>query len=89
MKKSFLGLIILFILLSTYTPKFSLIKNLKLNIQKIKIENSFIVDQKRIRENLSFLYEENLFFLNNSQIESYLKKENFIESFSIKKVYPN
>lgn len=89
MKKSLFGLIVLFILLSTYTPKFDLIKNLQLNIKKIEIENNSILDQNEIKKNLSFLYEENLFFLNVSKIENYLKNESFIESFSIKKVYPN
>jgi len=38
---------------------------------------------------ISFLYKENLFFLNIKDIEKNLKSETFIESFSIKKIYPN
>ncbi len=89
MKKSFLGLIILFILLTTYTPKFNFIINSNLYIQKIKIENNSIIDADEIRKKLSFLYTENLFFLNIKDIEENLKSETFIESFSIKKIYPN
>ena len=88
MKKSLLGLIILFILLTTYTPKFNFIINSNLYIQKIKVENNSIIETDEIKEKLSFLYKENLFFLNIKDIEENLKTETFIESFSIKKIYP-
>ena len=88
MKKSLLGLIILFILLTTYTPKFNFIINSNLYIQKIKVENNSIIETDEIKEKLSFLYKENLFFLNVKDIEENLKSETFIESFSIKKIYP-
>ena len=89
MKKSLFGLIILFILLTTYTPKFEFILNSDLYIQKIEIENNSIVESDKIKKKLSFLYKENLFFLNLEEIEKNLKNETFIESFSIKKIYPN
>ena len=89
MKKSLFGLIILFILLTTYTPKFEFILNSNLYIQKIEIENNSIVESDKIKRKLSFLYKENLFFLNFEDIEKNLKNETFIESFSIKKIYPN
>ena len=89
MKKSLFGLIVLFILLTTYTPKFNFIINSNLHIQKIKIENNSIVEADKIKKKLSFLYKENLFFLNIKDIEKNLKSETFIESFSIKKIYPN
>ena len=89
MKKSFFGLIILFVLLTTYTPKSNFIKNFNLNIKKIIIEDTSIVDDDEIKKRLNFLYKENLFFLNIKNIEKYLKNETFIESFIIKKIYPN
>ena len=89
MKKSLLGLVILFILLTTYTPKFNFIISSNLYIQKIKIENNSIIRSDKIKEKLSFLYRESLFFLNINDIEENLKSETFIESFSIKKIYPN
>ncbi len=89
MKKSFFGLIILFVLLTTYTPKSNFIKSFNLNIKKIIIEDTSIVDDDEIKKRLNFLYKENLFFLNIKNIEKYLKNETFIESFIIKKIYPN
>ena len=89
MKKSLLGLIIFFILLTTYTPKFNFIINSNLYIQKIKVENNSIIKADEIKKKLNFLYKENLFFLNIKDIEENLKSETFIESFSIKKIYPS
>ena len=89
MKKSLIGLIILFILLTTYTPKFNFIINSNLYIQEIKIENNSIIEADKIKKKLSFLYKENLFLLKVRDIEENLKSETFIESFSIKKIYPN
>ena len=89
MKKSLLGLIILFVLLTTYTPKFNFIINSNFYIQKIEIEDNEIVDTDKIKKKLNFLYRENLFFLNIKDIEKNLLSEAFIESFSIKKIYPN
>jgi len=89
MKKSYLGLIILLILLTTYTPGINSFFNLRLNIEKIIITNNSIIDEKTIKQKLNFLYKKNLFFLNNNEIEENLKDNTFIESFSIKKIYPN
>ena len=89
MKKSLFGLIVLFVFLTTYTPKFSFNTNSVLNIQKIIIENNLIIESGKIKKKLIFLYDKNLFFLNNKTIQEKLKNEDFIESFSAKKIYPN
>jgi len=89
MKKSFFGLIILFIFLTTYTPKFDFIISSDFSIQKIEIEGNSILNSDEIVQKLNFLYRENLFFLNLEDIEKNLKNETFIESFSLKKIYPN
>jgi len=89
MKKSFFGLIILFIFLTTYTPKFHFIIGSDFSIQKIKIAGNSILNSDKIVKKLNFLYEENLFFLDFKDIEENLKSETFIESFSLKKIYPN
>ena len=89
MKKSFFGLIILFIFLTTYTPKFDFIISSDFSIQKIEIEGNSILNSDEIVQKLNFLYRENLFFFNLKDIEKNLKNETFIESFSLKKIYPN
>ena len=89
MKKSFFGLIVLFIFLTTYTPKFDFIIGSDFSIQKIEIEGNSILNSDEIIQNLNFLYRENLFFLNLKDIKKNLKNETFIESFSLKKIYPN
>jgi len=89
MKKSVFLLLILFVLLTTYTPKFDSINISSLSIKKIIIENNSIIETDKLKKKISFLYDENLFFLNVEDIEKKIKKENFIESFSIKKIYPN
>ena len=89
MKKSFFLLLLLFVLLTTYKPKFGFISNLNAKIQKIIVENNSILDTTYIKQSLSFLYEENLFLLNTKKIEKNLMNLNFVESFTIKKIYPN
>ena len=89
MKKSLLGFCLLFILLSSYIPKFKLNTNLRLSINEIKLDGNFILKDEEIIKRLNFLYKENLFFLNTEKIEKNLKKESFIGSYKIKKIYPD
>ena len=89
MKKSFFGLIILFIFLTTYTPKFDFIIGSDFSIKKIEIEGNSILNSDEIIQKINFLYRENLFFLNLKDIEKNLNNETFIESFSLKKIYPD
>ena len=89
MKKSLVGFGLLFILFTTYIPKFELNTNLSFLIKEIKLDGNFIVKDEEIIKRLNFLYKENLFFLNIKDVEKNLKDETFIESFSVKKIYPN
>ena len=89
MKKSFFGLIILFIFLTTYTPKSDLNVNSDFSIKKIDIEGNYILNSEEIVQRLNFVYRESLFFLNLKKIEENLKNETFIESFILKKIYPS
>ena len=87
-KRSFIALFLL-IILSTYN--FTLNPNLipKLNIKKIKVKNNEIINDDEIKKKLSFLYETNILFSDLDAIEKKIKEIDFIESFKIKKVYPN
>ena len=87
MKKRLIIAFLLLVLLSTYKPQ-KLFLSTKLNIEEIKIENNSILEEREIKKKLNFLYQTNLIFLKNSEIEKILKKIDFIESFEIKKIYP-
>ena len=51
MKKSLLGLILIFIFLTTYTPKTNLILNSNLYIQTIEIENNSTIETDSVKKN--------------------------------------
>jgi len=88
MKKRLIIAFALLLLLSTYkTQKLFSIEIF--NIKEIKIENNFILSKIIIKKNLAFLYDSNLFFLNTSNIKKKLKKIALIESYQVKKIYPN
>ena len=87
-KRLIIGLLLLF-LFSTYNIKFNKTFFSNLQIKKITIENNKIIKDKEIKEKLSFLYETNFFFLRTKTIEKKLREIQFIESYQIKKIYPN
>jgi cell division septal protein FtsQ len=88
MKKRLIIAFSLLLLFSTYKPQ-ELFLSDKFNIKELKIENNFILKEANIKKKLIFLYDTNLIFLNYSNIEKKLKKIDFIESYEIKKIYPN
>ena len=66
---------------------FQLSTNLK--IEEIIIENNSILQNTTIKKSLSKLYETNLFTLNKKKISDELQELNFVDSFAVKKIYPN
>ena len=88
MRRLLVGLILL-LLFSTYNLQGYFNINSKLNLKKILIENNNIVDEKIIKKKLSFLYNSNLFYLDSKKIKNQLMEIKFIESFRIKKIFPN
>ena len=89
MKKSYLWLIVFFVLLSTYTPKIDYNLHEKFRIKKLIIEKNNIIKYEKIKKKLNFVYQKNLFFLDTHAIEKKIKEINFIEGFAVKKVYPD
>ena len=89
MKKRSLIALALLLLLTTFNSQKKFNLNSILKIEKIIIVNNFIVKKKYIKKKLSFLYDTNLFFLKTPNVEKQLIKISFIESFNIKKIYPN
>jgi len=88
MKTRLIISLLLLLLLTTYKPQKSSLKS-RFNIQEIQIENNFILKDKAIKKDLISLYNTNLIFLNTSNIKKILIEKSFIESFEIKKIYPN
>ncbi len=78
----------LLILLTTITSQDE-ITFTKFNLKKIIIENNSLIQEKEIRELLAPIYNKNLIFLSNLEIEKILIKNSYIESFYIKKRYPD
>ena len=79
----------LLFLLTTYKTKNNNNIFLKLQIEDVIIENNKIVSNEEIQKNISFVYDTNIFLITSKTIEESLKKIEFIESFKIKKIYPN
>ena len=61
----------------------------KFKIKEIVIKNNQILKHQELINDFSFLYSKNIVFLNSKEIKTILKKKSFIESFKIKKIYPN
>ena len=88
MKKPIIISLILFISLTTITLKPRVIIS-KFNIEQIIVENNFLISEKEIKKSLSPIYDKNLLFLKNKEIEKMIIQNSFIESFNIKRKYPN
>ena len=95
MKKLYLIIILLvaFTFLTTYSPNefnvFHPKKNIFFKIQNIKIINNHLIDENKIIEKLTEIYEKNILFIERNDIERPLKSIEFLEKIEVKKKYPN
>ena len=60
------------LVLSTYSIKDDFKFRTIINIEELVIENNVNVQEKKIKEKLSFLFETNLFFLKRKDLEKKL-----------------
>ena len=88
MKNRFLIALTLLTLLSTISLNQKIVLS-KFKLNKIEIENTFLLKEKEIQNILTPIKNKNLIFLSYSEIKRELMKNDFIESFSIKKKYPD
>ena len=88
MKKRKLIAVVLFILLTTITSQQKFFFS-KFNLKEINIENNLLLSDKDIKNLLVIFYNKNLIFLDNKEIEKALMQNSFIDSFNIKKIYPD
>ena len=81
---------LLFLLLST---QISINNNQKDNfytsLNIIEVEGLSEKNNLTIYQSLKFLLSKNIFFINKNDIDKIVKKNNLVESFYIKKFYPN
>ena len=89
MKKRILVATILLLLLSTYVSNrnFSLSFNFKIN--EIIIENNKVLSKDEVKNELSFLYKDNISLTKHEQFEKKLDENSFLSGFEIKTIYPN
>ena len=88
-KKRLTLVLLLFLIFSSYNPeKFRVQQNFYLSIKKIIIEETVAVDVNQLREELKFLIEKNILFLDKEEIKKVLGKYDFISNVKIKKIFP-
>ena len=88
MKNKFILAISLFILFSTFISQKKITIN-KFKIEEIKIENNNILEDRELIKAFSFLYNQNIIFLNSYKIKKEIDKKSFIKKIEIKKIFPN
>ena len=82
--------LILFILLSTQITKNKNIKiNFNTNLNNIEVLGLSVENNLKVYQSLKFLLTKNIFLVNKNDFQNILKKNNLVESFYIKKIYPN
>ena len=87
-KRLFIALV-LFLLLSTYNFQDKFNFSSKFRIKKILVENNSIIDETILKKKLLFLYDTNIFSINVKDINLKFAEIDFIESFELKKIYPD
>ena len=88
MKKRILFALLLLIFLTTINSQKSIIIS-KFNLEEIIVDNNFLVNDEEVKKLLAPIYNKNLIFLKNKEIEKLLIQNSYIESFIIKKIYPD
>ena len=88
MKKRIIVALILLISLTTITSDQKIIFSI-FSLKKITIENNSLLKENDIKKSLEPIYDKNLLQLNNKEIKKILLQNSLIDSFKIKKKYPD
>lgn len=88
MKKRIIIALILLISLTTITFDQKIIFSI-FSLKKITIENNSLLKENDIKKSLEPIYDKNLLQLNNKEIKKILLQNSLIDSFKIKKKYPD
>ena len=88
MKKRLVIALFLIILFTTINSQQRFIAS-QFDLKTIEIENNLLLKDNDIKNLLITFYNKNLVFLNNNEVKKALMQNSLIESFIIKKKYPN
>ena len=88
MKKRLVIALFLIILFTTINSQQRFITS-QFDLKTIEIENNLLLKDNDIKNLLITFYNKNLVFLNNNEVKKALMQNSLIESFIIKKKYPN
>ena len=87
MKKRIIIAGCLMLLLTTISTQQRIVLE-KFNLKKIIIKNNKLIQEREKKNSLRPIYNNNLIFLKNTEIQKILIENSFIDSFIIKKKYP-
>ena len=88
MKKRLVIALFLIILFTTINSQQKFIAS-QFDLKTIEIENNLLLKDNDIKNLLISFYNKNLVLLNNDEVKKALMQNSLIESFNIKKKYPN
>ena len=82
--------LILFLLLSTQISKNKNIKsNINNKLNSVEVIGLSEENNLKVYEGLKFLLTESIFFVNKKELQNILRKNNLIDYFYVRKIYPN
>jgi len=82
--------LILFILLSTQiTKNQNIIKHSTTTVNYIEVIGMSYENNLKVSESLNSLLFQNIFFINKKELQNILRKNNLIDYFYVRKIYPN
>ena len=87
--KLFFYLILFFLLSTQITKNQNIKKHSTTKVNFIEVIGMSYENNLKVSESLNSLLFQNIFFINKNDIHNILKDNNLIESFYIKKLYPN
>ena len=89
MKKRIFIATTLLLLLSTYVYNGNFNFKFNFKIDEIIIENNKVLSKDEVKNELSFLYKDNISLVKHEQFEKKLDENSFLSGFEIKTIYPN
>ena len=89
MKKRIFIATTLLLLLSTYVYNGNFNFKFNFKIDEIIIENNKVLSEDEVKNELSFLYKDNISLVKHEQFEKKLDENSFLSGFEIKTIYPN